>query len=295
MKPPSTTSAWPLTNEASSEARNSAAAATSSGCARRARAGGRRRSARARSRSRAGRRRRHRRLDEARADAVHADAAPAVVDREVARQQHHAALRGVVGAAALEALEPFDAREVHDAAAALLEHRAEHVLADEERALQVDVEHALPLFDGERVHRAAARHARGVHEHVDAAVARATCATAAATAPSSRTSATWKLAPGAAFATAAHCAVGRLRESSPATRAPSCAKRSAQAAPIPDAAPGHERGLAGETSHARRGSGPLRADDVVGALLVEFELDQALLAHVFEQVGERGVAVVAPR
>ena len=96
VNPPSTTSAWPVTKEASSEHRKRAQAATSSGWpgplqhvevdelledrfeARRLQHRG------------------HRRLDEAGAETVHAHAEGPVVDRHVAREQHDAALRRVV-------------------------------------------------------------------------------------------------------------------------------------------------------------------------------------------------------
>ena len=139
-----------MTKRASSEARKSAALATSSGrpkrpswcAARDARAHlGHRRHLEDRAEER--------RLDEARADRVDADAAPAVVDRHVAHQQHHAALRGVVGAAALEALEALDARDVDRCCRGRCSSIAGSTcLRDQEGALQVDVEHAVPLAGG---------------------------------------------------------------------------------------------------------------------------------------------------
>jgi hypothetical protein len=50
----------------------------------------------------------------------------------------------------------------------LLDHRRQHGLGGEEGALEVDVLHALPLFDGQQVHGASARNAGRRHEHVDA-------------------------------------------------------------------------------------------------------------------------------
>ena len=46
----------------------------------------------------------------------------------------------------------------------------ERVLVDEERALEVHVEHAVPLVGVDHVHRSAARDARVVHDHVEATV-----------------------------------------------------------------------------------------------------------------------------
>ena len=114
--------AWPVTNDASSDARNSAADAISSGrpkrpslCASRYLSGSQPMPPITDAE--------HRRVDEAGADAVHADADPAVVDRHVLGEQHDAALRRVVRAAALGALDPLDARDVDDAPRALRHHR----------------------------------------------------------------------------------------------------------------------------------------------------------------------------
>ena len=71
----------------------------------------------------------------------------------------------------------------------LLQHLHERVLADQERALQVDVEHAVPRLGVEEVHRAAAGDTGRVHDARRAGRAsRAISATSAATAASSRTS-----------------------------------------------------------------------------------------------------------
>ena len=114
---------------------------------------------------------RERRVDQTRAHAVDADPLRPVVDRHVLRHEHDAALRGVVGQRGAHALEPFHARDVHDAARALLDHRAQHVLRDQERSLQVDVDDAVPLVDRQLVREPAAADAGSVHEHIDAPVA----------------------------------------------------------------------------------------------------------------------------
>ena len=79
------------------------------------------------------------------------------------------------GAAARGAFEPFDARDRHDAAALavdrlLFEHVRDRVLAHEERAGEVDVEHALPLVAVDECARPAARDAGRGHDDVDAPV-----------------------------------------------------------------------------------------------------------------------------
>ena len=99
----------------------------------------------------------------------------AVVDREVLREDHDRALRHVVGAPARSPLEPFDARDRHDAAALsvderLLEHAGDRVLAHEEGSREIDVEHALPLVAVEQVRGTAARDTGCSHDRVQPTV-----------------------------------------------------------------------------------------------------------------------------
>ena len=114
----------------------------------------------------------HRRVDEAGADRVGADAARAVVERDVLGEQHDAALRRVVGAAAGRAFETLDAGEGHDRAALavdprLLDHLGQRRLGHQERAGEVDGDHPLPLVSGEQVDRPATGDARGMDHAVD--------------------------------------------------------------------------------------------------------------------------------
>ena len=106
---------------------------------------------------------------------VGADAAAPVVDREVLGEDHDRALRRVVRAAARGAFETLDARDRHEAAALvvdrrLLEHVRDRVLAHEERAREVDVEHPLPLVAVDEMRGPAAGDAGRGHDRVDPAV-----------------------------------------------------------------------------------------------------------------------------
>ena len=112
----------------------------------------------------------HRGVDEAGADAVGPDALGAVVDGQVLGQEDDPALRGVVGAAPLGALEPFDAGQVDDAALALVDHGAQGVLGHQERAGQVDVDHPPPLGQIEQVHRTPTGDPGGVDHRVEPTV-----------------------------------------------------------------------------------------------------------------------------
>jgi hypothetical protein len=109
------------------------------------------------------------------ADRVGADALSSVVDGEILGEEHDAALGGVVGAAAGGAFESLDAGDVHEHAAlpvvrGLPKHLNQRVLANEERSLEVHVEHPVPLAGHEHVHWPTARHPRSVHDGVEAAV-----------------------------------------------------------------------------------------------------------------------------
>ncbi|CAB5022124.1 unannotated protein [freshwater metagenome] len=75
-------------------------------------------------------------INEARADRVDANAAPAVIDGEVLGEYDYPTLRRVVSAAAFSADKPLNAREIHDRSALrsiypkawfLLEHRGGRV------------------------------------------------------------------------------------------------------------------------------------------------------------------------
>src|SRR5207249_2637268 len=111
-----------------------------------------------------------RRIDEAGADRVRADTEPAVVVGDVLREQHDAALRCVVGAAAFAAFEAFDAGDGDDRTTALCDHVRKYRFGGQERASEVDVLHALPLGDGNQVDRPATRDAGRGNEDVDSAV-----------------------------------------------------------------------------------------------------------------------------
>jgi len=110
----------------------------------------------------------HRRVHPAGTDTVHTNARSGVVDRHGLGHHDHPALRGIVGDLATETHEPLDAGHEDDAPRPLLEHRREHVLRDDERALQVDVDDALELRDRKQVRRPHADDTRRVHENVDA-------------------------------------------------------------------------------------------------------------------------------
>ena len=86
---------------------------------------------------------------------------------------HHAALRRVVRRAPGRALDALDGCDVHDRPPLvvdriLCEHLRDGVLADEERAGEVDADHAVPLGLVEQMHGPTARHARCVHDPVEA-------------------------------------------------------------------------------------------------------------------------------
>ena len=107
---------------------------------------------------------------------VGANPDPAVVDREVLREDHDRALRRVVGATARGAFEAFDARDRDDDCRARSSTSGcssiarDRVLAHEERAGEVDVEHPLPLVTVEQVRGPATRDTRRGHDRVDPAV-----------------------------------------------------------------------------------------------------------------------------
>ncbi len=101
-------------------------------------------------------------------DAVGAHADAPVVDGEVLREQHDPALRRVVRAAALGALDALDAGDVDEASRLLLDHVRERVLAHEERAGEVDADRRAPIrprraggSDRRRRHRRRSARRRG--------------------------------------------------------------------------------------------------------------------------------------
>ena len=102
--------------------------------------------------------------------AVDPDAPVAVVDGHALGEHDHTALGGVVGAAALGPLDPLDRGDVDDGAPVRLEHVEQRVLVDQERALQVDVDHAVPLGLVDEVDRPTARDAGAVHDRVEPSV-----------------------------------------------------------------------------------------------------------------------------
>ena len=167
----------------------------------------------------------------------------AVVDREVLREDHDRALRRVVRAAARGALETLDARDRHDAAALavderLFEHARDRVLAHEERAGEIHVEHALPLVAVERGARA--RRPRRPPRSRPRRCGRARRPSRRpppAIAASSRTSACDERRPRARRRGSVERRAAARSRSRPTTRAPSRTKRATHASPIPDAAP----------------------------------------------------------
>ena len=188
-------------------------------------------------------------------DRVGADAGAAVVDREVLGEDHDRALRRVVRASARGAFEPFDARDRDDAAAlavdrSCFEHPRDRVLRAQERAGEIDVEHALPLVAVEQVRGTAA----GDTGRGTTASSRPCSATAAsndgrdrvlvAHVDLRRTSTS-----GAPSGTSDRCC-GSSR-SKPTTRAPSAAKRCTHASPMPDAAPVTSMHLARQSAMPR--------------------------------------------
>ena len=110
-----------------------------------------------------------------RADRVRLDVVPRPVRAHPLRQHLQPALGGAVGG------DPFARRLAHhradvdDLAAAALDHPRRDRARDEERARQVDVEHALPLVERPLLERLAPRHAGVVDQHVDRPELRDTC------------------------------------------------------------------------------------------------------------------------
>src|SRR5664280_3491462 len=111
-----------------------------------------------------------RRVDPSRADAVDPDAPTAVVDRHRLGEHDDAALRGVVGTPALGALDPLDAGDVDDRTAAPLEHVDGGVLVHQEGALQVDVDHPVPLLRVQQVDGTPSGHTGAVDDRVESPV-----------------------------------------------------------------------------------------------------------------------------
>ena len=93
--------------------------------------------------------RRHRRVDEARVDAVDAHAVRARVPGERLRQRSDARLRRSVGCTGLEPPDLAGERGDHDdRARSTRDHPLEGCLTDEERSAQVDGLHSIPFVSG---------------------------------------------------------------------------------------------------------------------------------------------------
>ena len=176
-----------------------------------------------------------------------ADPAAPVVDREVLGQQHHAALRGVVRAAARGALEPLDAGDVHERPALAVAPRAASASARATCLQTRNVPFRLMSSTRsqasavEEVHRAAARDAGRVHHRVDAGRGRARSRRRAPPPPaSSRTS---------SFASRAALDAGRLWRSAPTTLRAVGGEALHAREPDPRRGARHQRDLSLETCH----------------------------------------------
>ncbi len=162
-RPPSTVMQLALMNGASSDARNTAVIATSSGRPMRF-IGGRVE----RGLLRGGRIGllvppvvRQLRFDVARRDRVDPHVARRVFDAERARQADHAVLRHRIRKTARNDLERMRRGNIHDAARAAFDHARQHRAATVPHAVEIDREAAPPVVVG---------HGQRVAEHVDAGV-----------------------------------------------------------------------------------------------------------------------------
>ena len=180
----------------------------------------------------------HRRLDEARAHAVGPDARLRAVERQALREHDDARLGGAVRRVVGDRPQPGDRGGRHDRAAAALQEVRPQRLGDEVDALEVDRELAVPVVLGEVVGRAGDRDAGVVDDDVDAAER-----LDAAVHAGRDVRAAGDVHVDAVAVRARRADLRRgLRAVSPrrsatATRAPSSAKRSAVARPIPDPPP----------------------------------------------------------
>ena len=113
----------------------------------------------------------HRRFHQARQDRIDPDMFRREFDRGGARHLVHRGLGGgVADIGNAEMADRGDRRDVDDRAAALPLHHRNDVLHGEERALQVDREHAVPVRLRHLDHAAHFGDADIVVEHVDAAI-----------------------------------------------------------------------------------------------------------------------------
>src|SRR5712691_475100 len=114
----------------------------------------------------------HRRLHQAGQDRVHADAFLCVFDRGGAGEMAQRRLGGVIARIRQAGIaDRRDRGDVDDRAAALRFHHRDDVLHGQERALEVDGEHAVPVGLGDLDDAAELGDADIVVDHVDAAVA----------------------------------------------------------------------------------------------------------------------------
>ena len=82
----------------------------------------------------------------ARAHRIGADAAVAVLDRDMAHEGDHARLGGIVGRLARVAGEGVDGGDRDDGAARALQHRRQHRLHAPGKTQEIDVERGLPVL-----------------------------------------------------------------------------------------------------------------------------------------------------
>src|SRR5437899_1968362 len=106
-------------------------------------------------------------VDEPRRHGVHQDLARGKLLGHRLREPDEARLRGGVVRLAFVAGDPHDARDVDDPTPAPLDHPAGGVLRHQEGALEVGVEHGVPVVFVDAEQQVIPRGARVVHEHVD--------------------------------------------------------------------------------------------------------------------------------
>ncbi len=164
--PPLTSTCAPWTKLATSEARTTTIAATSSGVPIRPRG-----VAANRPLARLGRPvGDHRRIDDPRVDAVRGDAVRARETCDRLRERRHARLRGRVGGAGREPAHlPRERRDGDDAAAPPRDHRLERRLAREERSAEVRRLDPVPLLGSNPVERRRVEDAGAGDENVEPA------------------------------------------------------------------------------------------------------------------------------
>ena len=108
-----------------------------------------------------------RRGDVARADAVALDVVLAVLGADVAGQHLQAALRRGISGHRLAAKFAHHGADVDNLAVTLLNHRRNDRLGDDERRIQVNINHLTELFGGHFAHRNALDDARVVDKDVN--------------------------------------------------------------------------------------------------------------------------------